>query len=152
MRTKKKLHLVELMIVVVIILTGVLIMSIFLSKDPDLFYRDRPAGLCEAALPDKPNWVSSLVARDDKHYIAPLPFTPLDDLKNAIHQMDPKAYVVIHDNSLEGFHRTKFFGFTDWFCIKDDGNITATATLGYSDMGYNRRWVEQLRAQVRGMF
>ncbi len=137
------------MIVVIVILVTVLIMSLFLSKHPNFFYRDRPAGLCEAALPDKPNWVSSLVHRSDAHYIAPLPVTAIDNLAHYIYEMDPKTYIVRYPDYLEGYRRTKFWGFTDWFCIKDNDHVTPSATIGHSDLGENRRWVEALRQRIR---
>jgi uncharacterized protein (DUF1499 family) len=140
--------LIELFIVIVIVLLGVFIMSIFLSKYPELFYRDSPVGLCEANLPDKPNWVSSLVDRKDSHYISPLSFNEFDDIRQCIYNVDPKSYIIVHPKYIEGYRRTNFFGFTDWFCIKDSGQVTSSATVGYSDLGKNRQWVDKLRSQL----
>ena len=138
-------YILRLLMVVLLLSIGVFVMSLFLSQNKGFFYRDKPEGLCEALLPDKPNWVSSLVSISDPHYIASLPVDKLATVSAAIYQIDPKSYVLMHEHYLEGFHRTKFWGFTDWFCIKSDGNVTASATLGHSDLGYNRRWVENLR-------
>jgi len=149
MDEKWKLRLVELLVVGVIILLGIFIMSLFLKKFPNFFYRDKPEGLCSASLVDKPNWVSSIINIKDQHYVSPLPITPLANITKCIFNMDPKAYVITNIGYIEGFHRTKFFGFTDWFCIKEDGNVTASATIGYSDMGYNRKWVEELRNKLK---
>lgn len=148
MSKKWQVRLVELFIVVVIALLGVFVMSIFLSKYPEFFYRDSPLGLCEANLSSKPNWVSSLVEPSDSHYVSPLPVNSLDAIQQCIYKIDPKTYVVLHANYIEGYTRTNFFGFTDWFCIKDNGQITSSATLGYSDLRKNRQWVEKLRQQI----
>tara|TARA_B110000879_G_C11062754_1_gene467396 strand:+ start:638 stop:1087 length:450 start_codon:yes stop_codon:yes gene_type:complete len=131
--------------VVIVILLGVLLMSLFLKVFPNVFYRDKPAGLCEAILPDKPNWVSSLAIPDNAHYVMPLPMSVFEDITRAIVKIDPNTYTVVHPYYIEGYRRTAFFGFTDWFCITDTGQVTSTATLGHSDVGVNRKWVESLR-------
>lgn len=140
---------VNFAMVAVLLLAGALFMSIFLKFFPDTFYRDKPHGLCEANLPDKPNWVSSVVSIEDPHYIAPLPMTNFYQLAEAIDAIDPKTYKIIYPYYIEGYRRTNFFGFTDWFCITDTGQITSTATLGHSDLGVNRRWVESLRSKLQ---
>ena len=148
MQIKWKLVLFELLIVLIIVLVLLLAFHLFISKRPDFFYRDKPEGLCQAALPDKPNWVSSLVYPSDGHYIRRLPEHSLEKIVRAIHRLDPKTYVVLHPTYIEGYRRSHYFRFTDWFCIKEDGNITSTAAVGYSDLGKNRQWVEALRKQL----
>ncbi len=136
--------------VMVVVLLSVLLMSLFLKFFPNVFYRDKPAGLCEAILSDKPNWVSSLVATDNAHYINPLPMTEFSKLAEIIERIEPTTYLVIHPYFIEGYRRTPFFGFTDWFCITDTGQVTSAATLGHSDLGVNRRWVDSLREKLKG--
>jgi uncharacterized protein (DUF1499 family) len=147
-KNRWKILMLEMLVVVIVILLCVLSVNTLLAKYPDFFYRDKPQGLCEAALSDKPNWVSSLVHRSNSHYVSPLPVTPLSDIARCIQRMDPQIYVVIHNRRIEGFRRTHYFGFTDWFCITDNGHITSSATLGYSDLGNNRNWVTDLRQQL----
>lgn len=132
----------------IIVLLSALFMSLFLKFFPNMFYRDKPSGLCQGVLANKPNWVSSLVAVDDPHYIEPLQMIEFSKLSQAIELINPKTYIVVHPYYIEGYRRTDFFGFTDWFCITDTGQVTSSATLGHSDLGVNRRWVESLRQKI----
>lgn len=138
-------RLVELFVVIIIILLCFLMLTLILKKYPDIFYRDKPLGLCQAHLDDKPHWVSSLVEPSNEHYVSPLPVSTFASMANAMELIDPNTYILIHPFYMEGYRRTAYFGFTDWFCINELGHVTSTATLGYSDLGNNKRWVEQLR-------
>ena len=77
----------SLVVSLVVVLLSVLLMSLFLKFFPNVFYRDKPAGLCGAILSDKPNWVSSLVATDNAHYINPLPMTEFSKLAEIIERI-----------------------------------------------------------------
>ena len=144
--------MLELFYLLIILLVIAFLVQVLLLKKPNLFYRDIPAGLCVADLPNKPNWVSSLVPSSNAHYIAPLPTASLIHTADVIQLIDPKTYTVIVSGTLQGFRRTPFWGFTDWFCIGEDGHVTSSATLGYSDLGKNREWVNHLRQRLTNGF
>lgn len=130
------------------ILVALFLISFFLRKYSDTFYRGKPAGLCEAKLADKPNWVSSLVEPSNPHFVAPLSVGAFDHIEKAIKRIEPKVYLLVTPDFIEGYRRSQFFGFTDWFCINTLGHITSSATVGYSDFGNNRRWVNRLHVEV----
>lgn len=111
-------------------------------------YRPMPAGLCDGKLPNhKPNWVSSLVDIDNKHHVEPLPVGLLSDLAKCIKTSSPHVHIVRvkDDESLLAWRQSPVFHFTDWICIRTDGNLSSSATMGYSDFGKNRQWVETIR-------
>ena len=111
---------------------------------PRMNYRPMPEGLCTAKLQEKPNWVSSLVDKDDKHYVQNLGSIDLSRLSQCLKE----SKVIVTEQSekkLIGYRRSRYFHFTDWFCITSDGNITSSATMGHSDLGNNRAWVSRLR-------
>lgn len=143
-----KKRALELSATVVTVLAALLLMQFVLALKPNLFYRDKPFGLCEANLGRAPNWVSSLVHQSSSHHVASFAELPFTKITSCIEFIDPKTYVVELTNHLEGFRRTALFGFTDWFCIERNGNLTSAATLGYTDLGRNRKWVERIRQCV----
>lgn len=135
-----------LMVCIVVVLLPVTwtILSFFY---PDLLLRSEPNGLCEGQLSARPNWVSSKVPKSDPHYIAPLPKVDKKVLIECIKHLPPKKISIeMEGDHIHGVRRTAFWGFADWFCIEPTGDITSSATLGHSDLGVNRHWVEALRA------
>ncbi len=46
---------------------------------------------------------------------------------------------------LLAYRQSALFNFVDWICIDSEGQLTSSATLGYSDMGKNRELVEEIR-------
>lgn len=115
---------------------------------PQINFRKMPAGLTEGVLADgKPNWVSSRVAQNNPHYIAPLQIKLLPELSVCIKNTIPHVSIERLDaQNLIGYRQTSVFHFVDWFCIYKDGHVTSSATMGYSDFGKNRELIEAIRA------
>ena len=128
-----------------IILIIIVLMIIF----PKINFRPMPPGLCEGKLPEKmPNWVSSLVPDTDAHYIKPLSITSLPIIAKYIEKCGTKIHITNMDNSnLFAYRQSPVFNFTDWICIRADGHVSASATMGYSDLGKNREWVTMIQNQ-----
>lgn len=132
-----------LLFLVVLLLLIILLMVLF----PQINFRAMPMGLCEGQLPkNKPNWVSSLVAKTDSHYIHSLKFQDLDALIVCIKKQIPELKLVQTDTRrVLGYRQSKIFHFTDWLCIQADGHVESSATMGHSDFGKNRALVERIR-------
>jgi uncharacterized protein (DUF1499 family) len=132
--------------IALLLLVIVSLVSMILS--PKINYRSMPAHLCEALLPEqKPNWVSSLVDSNNPHYVAPFKIKSLSTLADCLHSQFPKATITfVQENShLLAYRQSRVFHFTDWICIKADGHVSSSATMGHSDFGKNREWVEAIR-------
>ena len=139
--TARKIMLNKFMLLILVLLVAfILLMLLF----PRMNYRPMPEGLCKAALQDKPNWVSSMVDKDNEHYIEALGKINLDTLSQCLKDSGVNLTEQTSEK-LTGFRRSHYFHFTDWFCITSDGNITSSATIGHSDLGNNRAWVSRLR-------
>lgn len=111
-----------------------------------------------AAADWRPNWVSSTVARDDKHYIAPLAIRgdrakAWTALAGAI-EATPGALIVRRDPGyLQVEFRSKAMGFVDdaEFAMDGGGEVIharSAARLGVRDFDVNRKRVESLRASL----
>jgi uncharacterized protein (DUF1499 family) len=137
-----KFGLVMLLSIAVFILLWIAVSFFY----PEIFFRAEPEGLCHGKLPNKPNWVSSFVAENNPHYIASLGKIESSKLTECIQSHSGKRFSIKKEGShWHGYRRTAFFGFTDWFCISSEGEVTSSATMGHSDMGVNRAWVEGIR-------
>ena len=133
-----------LIIVAVLIAILVGIMYFF----PQINFREMPKGLENGQLPEeKPNWVSSLVATNNSHYIAPLKINSLEKLSACINTKIPEIKLTqITTTSLIGYRQSPVFHFVDWFSINHKGMVVSTATMGRSDFGKNRQLIEKIRA------
>ena len=117
-----------------------------------------PAEVRLAPCPDTPNCVSSL-APDRAHRVEPLPLAgapdeALDRLRQIIESM-PRAVV---DESGGGRLKARFrsflFRFVDDLELAVDPragliHIRSASRVGYSDLGVNRRRVEEIRSRYR---
>ncbi len=106
--------------------------------------------------PGSPNCVLSQDA-DEKHSIAPLAYTgsreqifPL--VRDLVTAMDRVTLVSEDKNYLRFEFRTKIFGFVDdvEFLFADEPliHVRSASRTGYSDLGVNRKRVEQIRKQL----
>lgn len=118
----------------------------YLALYPSVFFRPMPKGLCAAKLADKPNWVSSLVDKSDSHYIEKLPVATKKQQIQCLTHSHPRLVITEEGSAIIGYRRTRVFGFTDWFCLTPNGDITSSATLGHYDFSVNREFVSKLRA------
>lgn len=118
---------------------------------PRINFRPAPLGLCQGQLPlGKPNWVSSLVPKTDSHYIAALPEMPLVELGPLLQKSIPNLTLVeVSARGIVGYRRSWWFNFVDWFCISPEGQVSSSATMGYSDLGKNRELVEAMRTLIK---
>jgi uncharacterized protein (DUF1499 family) len=108
-----------------------------------------------APCPASPNCVSS-TAPDKSHRVEPIPFTgapaaAMERLRTIIEAL-PRARIVRSDAS--GLHAE----FTSWLlrfvddvdCVVDASagviHVRSASRVGYSDLGVNRKRVEQIRA------
>ncbi|MGH8442035.1 MAG: DUF1499 domain-containing protein [Nevskiaceae bacterium] len=126
----------------------------FCGKRPaDLGVRD---GKFTAARTWKPNWVSSQVAADDAHYIAPI--MAAGDAGAAIQRVAqavgaiPRANIVEQKGPyLYAEFSTRLMGFTDDVEFFADGKalqVRSSSRLGVRDFDVNRKRVEALRAEL----
>lgn len=113
-----------------------------------------------ADCPGRPNCVSSQ-ASDDAFRVAPFAFgdTPAlawDRLKAAVSSMPGARIISEDDQYLHVEFRSRIFRFVDDVELLLDvpGNkidVRSASRLGYSDMGANRRRIEQLRIRFADM-
>lgn len=104
----------------------------------------------------KPNWVSSQIASDDKHYIAPLlikgdPILVLQKLKAILEKTERVVIVASLPDYLYAEFSTKGLGFTDDVEFAASGgslHVRSSSRLGIRDFDVNRKRVESLRSQL----
>lgn len=123
------------------------------GKPPTLGLQDGHLKPC----PRKPNCVSSL-ARGKTHSIAPLsvagPGTAAIELaRNAIESMTGGRVVAVDDGYLRAAFRSRLFRFVDdlellWDDQAEQFDIRAASRVGTSDLGVNRKRVEELRRRL----
>jgi len=118
------------------------------------------SGLSDRGLspcPDKPNCVSSH-SSDDAHAIASLAYTgsreaALKRLKTLVTGLPRTKVITETENYLHVECRSKWFRFVDdvefWLPESQPGviHLRSAARLGYSDLGVNRKRVENIRSQ-----
>lgn len=128
------------------LLSGLAILSlavIRLCLLPTFNYRAMPQGLCEGALPsNQSNWVSSLIAPSNPHYVAPL---ARPELASIAARMSQAHVAELNPEHLIAYRQSPVLSLTHWICIKKDGHVVSSATLGHYDFGKNRQWVESIR-------
>ena len=113
-----------------------------------------------APCPKSPNCVSTQ-STDVKHRIDPLVYmTSIEDARGRLLEIvraTPRTSLVAQEEDyLHVEYRSRLFGFTDdvefWF---DDENkvihFRSASRKGYSDLGVNRKRMEQIREQFGGM-
>ena len=146
-----------------LIVATVFAIEFFGGQPMGLFSGSRPDGLGFAngqfKLPSwKPNTVSSTVAKDDAHYIAPLSVAgPADvawkKLEAAVR--GSKGVTVISANAayLYAEFKSPGLGFVDdvEFALDATGSVfhvRSGSRLGVRDFGVNRKRIESIRAQL----
>ena len=104
--------------------------------------------------PQSPNCVSSQ-ASDKKHYIKPLQFSDNPDqdwnkLVTIIQALAGTTIIEQRENYLHAECKTRLMGFVDdleyvWAAADNICHVRSASRVGYSDLGKNRRRVEQIR-------
>lgn len=111
-----------------------------------------------APCPKRPNCVSSMFFQDKGHYVLPISIMPLgeksriDRLLEVINSFENIKVVEMDDNYLRVEFTSKWFGFVDdvEFLIKDSHtDVRSASRIGYSDMGVNRRRIEDIRERLQ---
>ena len=110
------------------------------------------------ACPDKPNCVSS-EARDTGHAVAPLllngdPAAAWEGICAIVSRLPRSEVVRATGYYLHVTLKSRWFGFVDdlellWDTGTDRVAIRSASRTGYSDLGVNRRRIEQLRIQLK---
>jgi len=106
-------------------------------------------GVC----PSKPNCVSSQAA-DEDHAVAPLRYqggkkAAFKRLKKIVESLERSTIVAESDNYLHIEFKSAIMGFVDdvefYFPKEKVIHVRSASRLGYSDLGVNRKRVEQIR-------
>lgn len=110
--------------------------------------------------PTSPNCVSSS-ASDDEHYIAPIEYTAAPDAVRdqlvAVLQNQPRTEIVEQtDDYIRVEFTSRLMGFVDdaeFYFPSDEKTIVirSAARLGESDLGVNRRRLEQFRLALQSL-
>jgi len=106
-----------------------------------------------ADCPSKPNCVSSQAAEED-HAVAPLRYqgekkAAFKRLKKIVDSLERSTIVAESDNYLHIEFKSAIMGFVDdvefYFPKEKVIHVRSASRLGYSDLGVNRKRVEQIR-------
>jgi len=103
--------------------------------------------------PNTPNCVSSQ-SSDQEHAIEPLPYAQITDIKRVVKNMERTTIIEETENYLYAEFKSKLMGFVDDVEFhKDDINqvihVRSASRLGKSDLGVNRKRVEEIRQQLQ---
>lgn len=110
-----------------------------------------------AAVPDSPNCVSSMTDKES-HKMEPIDVSgvdqPIEKLKSAIESTIPRARLVTEDGNYLHYEFTSLiFRFVDdgEFLLNEDRtaiDFRSSSRVGYSDMGANKKRMEQIRSAM----
>lgn len=105
--------------------------------------------------PNTPNCVSSQ-SSDAEHSIQPLPYAQIADVKRVVNNMERTTIIEETENYLYAEFKSQLMGFVDDVEFhKDDVNqvihVRSASRLGKSDLGVNRKRIEEVRQQLQGL-
>ncbi|MGK7894776.1 MAG: DUF1499 domain-containing protein [Xenococcus sp. (in: cyanobacteria)] len=105
-----------------------------------------------AACPGSPNCVCSQ-SEDPQSKIDPLSFVSIADLKTIVANMERTTIIEETDNYLYAEFKTKLMGYVDdvEFYLDSNANVVhvrSASRLGKSDLGVNRKRIEEIRSQL----
>lgn len=106
-----------------------------------------------APCPGTPNCVNSQ-SDDPQSKIAPLPAVPISAIKQVVESMERTTIVEESENYLYAEFKSKLMGFVDdvEFYRDEAANVVhvrSASRLGQSDLGVNRKRVEEIRAKLQ---
>jgi uncharacterized protein (DUF1499 family) len=107
------------------------------------------------ACPGTPNCVNSQ-SQDAQSKIAPLPDVAIADLVKIIKGMERTTIIEQSDNYLYVEFKSKLMGYVDDVEFYRDNNenvvqVRSASRLGKSDLGVNRKRVEEIRAKLKSI-
>ncbi|MGL1892604.1 MAG: DUF1499 domain-containing protein [Spirochaetaceae bacterium] len=142
---------IQMILLLLILITGCASISPKLGIENGLF----------AECPDSPNCVSSM-AKDEKFYIKPIIAlgTSIEinrQIINILNQIKSADIIINEDYYIRAEYNSKIFGFVDdveFYFPKTKTeeiiiHIRSASRLGYSDMGVNRKRVEDFRIKFK---
>ncbi|MFP4299240.1 MAG: DUF1499 domain-containing protein [Spirulinaceae cyanobacterium] len=105
-----------------------------------------------APCPGTPNCVNSQ-SSDAQSQIEPLPAVPMTQLRSVIEGMERSKIIEQNDNYLYAEFTSKLMGFVDdvEFFLDSNANVIhvrSASRLGKSDLGVNRKRVEEIRSKL----
>ena len=105
-----------------------------------------------ATCPGTPNCVSSQ-SEDAQSKIDPLPMVSIADLKTIVENMERTTIIEATDNYLYAEFQSKLMGYVDdvEFYLDSEANVIhvrSASRLGKSDLGVNRKRIEEIRSQL----
>lgn len=105
-----------------------------------------------AACPGTPNCVSSQSTKSQEK-VNPLPMVSIAKLRQVVEKMELTKIVKETDNYLYAEFKSKLMGFIDDVEFYRDTNanvvhVRSASRLGKSDLGVNRKRVEEIRAKL----
>jgi uncharacterized protein (DUF1499 family) len=105
-----------------------------------------------AACPGTPNCVNSQ-SDDAQSKIEPLPAKSIAEIKKVVEGMERTTIIEETDNYLRAEFKSKLMGYVDdvEFYL-DDANtlqVRSASRLGKSDLGVNRKRVEEIRSRLQ---
>ncbi len=104
-----------------------------------------------ADCPGTPNCVSSQSSKPQEK-VEPLPAVSIDRLRQVIEGMERTKIIEQTDNYLYAEFATKLMGFVDDVEFYHDGaaiQVRSASRLGKSDLGLNRKRVEEIRSLLQ---
>jgi uncharacterized protein (DUF1499 family) len=106
-----------------------------------------------AACPGTPNCVNSQ-SDDAQAKIAPLPGVSIAEIKKVVESMERTTIVEETDNYLYAEFKSKLMGYIDdvEFYLDSGANVVhvrSASRLGKSDLGVNRKRVEEIRSKLQ---
>jgi uncharacterized protein (DUF1499 family) len=106
-----------------------------------------------APCPGSPNCVNSQ-SQDPKSKIEPLPTVAIADLRKVLESMERTTIIEQTENYLYAEFKSKLMGYVDdvEFYLDPNENVMhvrSASRLGQSDLGVNRKRVEEIRAKLK---
>ena len=106
-----------------------------------------------AACPDSPNCVNSQ-SDDAQSKIEPLPAVSIAEIKKVVEGMERTTIIEETDNYLYAEFKSKLMGYVDdvEFYFDPQANVVhvrSASRLGRSDLGVNRKRVEEIRLKLK---
>jgi len=125
------------------------------QRPSNLGVQDGRLSVCPAS----PNCVCSCYADDKAHFIEPLAFTgdaaaAMTRLKQVIEAMERTEIITQHQDYLYAEFTSRLMGYVDdgeFYCDRPASviQVRSASRLGQSDLGVNRKRIEEIRAKFQ---